>query len=544
MMDNFIRGVLNAHEPKEETHLTYPDAKKILANIDQELIWKYERPEFYKLVTENSYENKKCSNASSVVQLLMFFHYFFHRTCLSIIVPSSEDWAFDIFQSLNATGTPLTAIETFKPLVVNTVNKYNNSKFKGSKSESYFIKIDDLFENYDTAEKKTKLTKEFLNVFRLIYEGKSLSNHFSQQRKWLNDSYNNLKTKAEKEEFVHRLANLAEYWVNVKNLDYSDFTIPAGLGELEDNELAILCIKYLDDASHRMADTILSRFYARVLRGIDGAGSDFIEASKAIAAFFTIWRSAFSNTGLDEVYRKLFELTDDLKQPNYSWINSEKEYSVQDLKTYLLSVLENKSIEKEDFWLEKASKNLKYDTAKTVCRFTLLVSSHNTIPDPDINGLTKKGKKGVNPYLGVEHYLSSDLRTIEHIAPQSNEDMCWENEIYSSQVEHLIGNLTLLPLDINSSLGNKSWKEKVIYYRHLALIDDDEATNLNNKAALEGIVLLKQTIDRLTRSTHASHINPIVVFAQNGGEWDHKFIKTRSLRICELLWGHIRPWLD
>jgi len=29
-------------------------------------------------------------------------------------------------------------------------------------------------------------------------------------------------------------------------------------------------------------------------------------ACKAVAAFFTLWRSALTNTGLDDVYRKLF----------------------------------------------------------------------------------------------------------------------------------------------------------------------------------------------------------------------------------------------
>jgi len=56
-------------------------------------------------------------------------------TLLFYIEPVSENWAFDMFQSLNATGTPLTALETFKPLVVSLVAS-NNGGFKGSKSKS------------------------------------------------------------------------------------------------------------------------------------------------------------------------------------------------------------------------------------------------------------------------------------------------------------------------------------------------------------------------------------------------------------------------
>ena len=47
-----------------------------------------------------------------------------------------------MFQSLNATGTPLTAIETFKPTVVNTVDGEEGYKFKESVSDKSFKKIE------------------------------------------------------------------------------------------------------------------------------------------------------------------------------------------------------------------------------------------------------------------------------------------------------------------------------------------------------------------------------------------------------------------
>jgi len=70
-------------------------------------------------------------------------YYLLQRCCFTLIEPVSENWAFDMFQSLNATGTPLTALETFKPLVVSLVAS-NNGGFKGSKSEEYFEQVDQL----------------------------------------------------------------------------------------------------------------------------------------------------------------------------------------------------------------------------------------------------------------------------------------------------------------------------------------------------------------------------------------------------------------
>ena len=545
LIDLYIKIIINAHK-QTETHISYPDAKNILRHIDQELIWGFDRDDYKNYVLSNDYNDKKCSNISTAIQLCMLFHYFFDRACLSVIYPTSEDWAFDIFQSLNATGTPLTAIETFKPLVVNTVNKGAHFKYKGSKSEEYFASIDYLFEVNDTAEQKSKLTKEYLNVFRLVYEGKSLSNHFSHQRKWLNDTYGSLGTAQKQEELIHRLSNLAKYWSNVKWFDSTSMTCFSGCHDLSDRnkELTVLCVRYLDDASHRMADTLLSRFYALVIRNTENAVDNFSQASKSIAAFFTLWRSALPNTGLDEVYRKLLEDNDDNETPNYSWASGIEELSIHDLKRYFLSVLAEKGITDKDAWLTKAYKNLRYDTAKTVCKFALLVSAHDTIADPDDVGLMKKGALGVSKYLDDSSWRSTDLKTIEHVAPQSNENGTWDVNIYSDQLEHSIGNLTLLPVDINSSIGNKSWQEKVLYYKHLALDDPGKSQNIRDEALHEGYILADETLELLTSARYASHMKSIVDFADADKAWDKVFIEKRAKRICELLWDELHPWLE
>jgi hypothetical protein len=544
-MDTFIDLVFTAHKQKE-THISYPDAKSILKHVDQELVWKHDREKYYSVIMNKEYVDKRCSNVSMAAQIAMLYHYLFDRTCLSVIYPSSEDWAFDIFQSLNATGTPLTAIETFKPLVVNTVNRYKDSKYKGSRSEENFKAVDKIFETNDTAEKKSKLTKEFLNVFRLVYEGRSLSNHFSQQRKWLNETYGNFTSAVDQEEFVHRLSNLAKYWENVKYFDISSMLNFHGLSQLsiEEKKLSVLCVKYLDEASHRMADTLLSRFYAMVLRGQDQAPEKFVEAAKVVAAFFTIWRSAFSNTGLDDVYRKLLEKSDECGIPNYSWCSNINELDVDDLKKYFLKVLEGKGISSKAEWIEKAEKNLRYDNAKTVCKFALLVSVHDTISDSNNIGLMCEGAKGLNSCMDIESWKSLEFRTVEHIAPQKNDDAGWDANIYSDQVEHSIGNLTLLPVDINSSIGNKPWNEKVVYYKYLALADKREQQRLHDAAIHEGIELSEDTIELLTSATHASHVAPIVNYANAGKLWDKTFIEKRSQRICNILWDRMHPWLN
>lgn len=546
VMDKYIDAVLDAHDEKDiEQRIPYPDAKKILAHISEDLLWDYDRKGLSDKVKSLPYSDQTCNKLATTVQLSAIFHYLFDRASLSEIQTHSDDWAFDIFQSLNATGTPLTAIETLKPLVVNTVNSYG--KYNGSKSADYFNQVDKLFENMDTVEKKVKLTKEFLNVFSLVYRGKPLSSHFSTQRKWLNKSYSDLQGNNEKEEFVHKLTDLASYWRNVKGFDHTTLACFHGLAGLtpDEKQTVILCVKYLDQAGHRMADTLLSRFYALIERGNSGADRAFLDVAKLLCAFFTLWRSVGSNAGLDEVYRRLLNSEDD-SAPDFSWNAIVTSADTSKLKKYLYKSLrtENKVISKED-WLERASVNLKYDSARAVCKFALLVSSHDTIPDSNNPGLMKKGHKGVAVYFDYVHWSSSDLKTIEHVAPQSDGNSGWDKEIYREQLEHSVGNLTLLPTSINSSVGNRSWEEKEIYFRHLAKKDEVELLRIRDEAANKGIVLSAETLELLTGATYANHVAPIVALSSSVGEpkWDRNLIENRARRICDLLWDHVEPWL-
>ncbi|PLW66894.1 DUF262 domain-containing protein [Pseudohalioglobus lutimaris] len=544
VMDAYLEAVMNAHQ-QSESHVSYPHAKKILSRLSEELIWKFDREELSGALKTGPYTDSKCAKIAAGIQISVLYHYLFDRACLSVIYPSSDDWAFDIFQSLNATGTPLTAIETFKPLVVNTVNQ--SGSYKGSTSERHFDEVDNLFINMDTVEKKAKLTKEFLNVFSLVYEGRSLSNHFSAQRKWLNNTYSDLDSDAQREEFIHRLSNSASYWKYVKWFDHNQLTCYHGLNSLSpaEKQEVVLCVSYLDDAGHRMADTLLSRFYALVIRGSQSSDRGFYEVAKAICAFFTLWRSIASNTGLDEVYRRILSNSDDDSIPKMSWGSSVDYSDIDKLKEYFRSELKReKNVDSKNSWLPKATSNLKYDSAKTVCKFALLVSSHNTIPDNAEPGLMKVGKSGIHSYFDHQHWISSDLKTIEHIAPHKSEGSNWDTKIYSTQLEHSVGNLTLLPTSINSSAGNRSWEEKVLYFKHLALTDTATQDALESEAINKGISLADETIELLTAAKYASHVTPIVEYANHNHAWNTDVIEKRAERVCDLVWDKMWPWLN
>ncbi len=305
-----------------------------------------------------------------------------------------------------------------------------------------------------------------------------------------------------------------------------------------------MCILYLKEANHKMANTILSRFYSQILRETLGSEKEFVLTCKAVAAFFTLWRSALSNTGLDEVYRRLLSTDENFGQ--MSWMGDPNALTLYNLKTRLISELKEKGVWEKTAWMNKAEQNLRYDYAKVVCRFALFVTSHDTIVDPNEPGLMKIGVSGSRTYLTPDKWIAPDFKTIEHIAPQRQqlrEEDFWDKELYQNDDYHRIGNLTLLPTDINSSAGNRRWIDKRIYYLHLAETDPDKLTVLEKEAGDYGVTLQQETINLLKRTTHKHHIAPIVQL-NTKDKWDKQIVDKRTKRMCEILWNRIHPWLQ
>lgn len=543
-----INSLLNNVEKAYDSNSNgedFPPAWKIIQGMKEVELWSYERPELVEIVNNRSNpmslaEKRVCS----LVQLFAFCHYLLQRCCFTLNEPVSEDWAFDMFQSLNATGTPLTALETFKPLVVNVVNSQsgNSEGFKGSKSEKYFNLVEELLAPLSSASSKNKLTNDYLTLFALTHDATKLSTHFSAQRRWLTETYNKFGSPEEREEFIRSMGELAIYWEKVRKFDPNkQLVIPETENVLDPHRKeAALCVLYLQDAGHKMAHTILSRFYSLVIRKQPTADSDFVFACKAVAAFFTLWRSALPNTGLDEVYRKLL-------REKMSWKQGNSQLTVQELKASLMGALKDKEIGTKEEWKKKATQYLRHNEAKAVCRFALFITSHDTISDQNNPGLMKIGTLGSSPsYLESTKWVSEDFKSIEHVAPQKpklSSDAAWDKALYENDDYEQIGNLLLLPTVINSSASNKAWIEKWIYYRHLAETDPENLASLKKEAEDNGVDLKDETINLLKKTQHKHHIIPIVQLGATG-QWNKSFVEQRTERICDILWERIYKWLS
>lgn len=536
-MNVWLNKVESAHRSDNEE---FPSAKQILHSMSQEALWDYERTDLAAAIKSFAESMDKTEErVCSLVQLFTFCHYLLRCCCFTSIEPTLEDRAFDMFQSLNATGTPLTALETFKPLVVSTANS-QDGEFKGSATEKAFECIDALFGSARSASDKSKLTNEYLTTFALAQNGDKLARQFSVQRQWLNRKYSSCSTREQREEFVQRMSELAMYWEKVVRFNPSSGAVIAGTEAIphSDQQLAALCVMYLEDANHKMAHAVLSRFYSLMLRQSSDADTMFFQACKAVAAFFTIWRSALPNTGLDDVYRKMLE-------EHMSWEKSGTALDINTLKGHLQVALQDprRAIGSKDTWKTKAIQYLRYDNARAVCRFALFVTAHDAIPDPNMPGLMKAGSAGYCSYLIPDRWRSDDLKTIEHVAPQKEDQIsAWDQNLYQEDTYQLIGNLTLLPTRVNVSAGNQGWIAKWIYYRHLAEINPTNLAALVKEAQTYGVVLADTTVKLLKDARHAHHIEPLVKLGASG-TWDKALVDKRTERICDLLWDRMYEWL-
>ncbi|MBD2437048.1 DUF262 domain-containing protein [Nostoc sp. FACHB-110] len=542
-INQWLQDVQDAHIQNGNKKFIFPTAEDIIGKINQENFWDYPRTELNNSITElvKARDNTTCS----LIQILGFSYYLLKCCCFTSIVPTSEVRAFDMFQSLNATGTPLTALETFKPLVINSVTSLGY-KFEESNFKKYFSEVDSLFDKLTSANSKNERTNEYLTLYAQTYNGSKLSKQFSKQRRWLNDNYNNLTTLPQKENFIRNMGDVAVYCKSIiyssskKNIANFIFNIVGeNLKDSAESKEAAMCVLYLLDAKHEMAHTILSRFFSSTRRiADDNRRKEFIGVCKAIAAFFTLWRAAIAGKYPDSEYKKL------LRQQDLSWDTNES-LTLQELKLKFLEILSRNGITDVDSFVSNAVENFRYKLSQTVCKFILFITADNTIVDSNNPGLMKIGRTGASPlYLDPYKWIDSNLETIEHIAPQDEKAQAgWGSELYENNNYDKIGNLTLLPSKINISASNKGWAEKYIYYSYLAEQDPSKVTKLKEFAVNRGINLNDSTINILQKTDYNHHVLPLIQVGIDG-IWNQNLVDKRSQRIYEILWKRLYEWLS
>ena len=502
--------------------------------------------------------------ACGSIKLLAFVEFLINRTHLTCIQCPTEDLAFDMFQSLNATGTPLTAIEVFKPLVINSYP----GNYGKSNAKEFFDEVDKLFDNMKDTSNKEKATNEILLLLALVHSGDELGKRFSAQRNWLFTEYEECESVHQKENFVKWIANICAYWENVSskrkpNKDSNTFPLVTHLIKLgmtpSDADSTAFCIYFLKDAGHAMAHYLLALFYGKLSRAQtrkeeETASTELLKVARACAAFYVYWQGTASGFP-DDVYRSLFNSTP-LNLSNKNGIdNQDSRFVIEHFRTELEG---RKVFDRDDrdnsesLWLESSTTKLGYGK-RAVCRFALFLGLNDRVPNmaKGHEGETKPGKDEFNRLLTCTKWFSEELAVIEHIACKDKPKPPYQYEPHPSDsiypgdnsVVDRIGNLTLWSREANSSV-NSEWPDKCLYYASLTTLTPTDSVDIDKLREELKVKEVPPGISDIVGRTYLPHLAPIVVCGQRGVTWDREVIDRRSYDMCSAIYEILEKWLS
>ncbi len=476
-------------------------------------------------------------------RLLVLAKYTNQRMAFTVVTADNEDDAFDMFEALNTTGEPLTAYETFKPKVLEAETL---EKFENSLSNNHLRKVDKYLDSYTKSEQKQRATAELLIPFALIETGYKLSKRLNDQRRYIRDRYAELEGIDDKRAMTNRLAMLSEF-VRFAWSPKDDANVNFSPLEISD-DIANLSILFLRKMKHNITIAPLCRFYDEA---VSTCGKDdgqekldwFKGALKATMAFSCLWRGAFGGTeNIDQKYRDIMSSgSESLGIGPFCYQSGSGELSLVSYKRMLRSLLDKERIQDREDWVSKAAQLDVYNHAsREVARLLLMAASHNSVAEEG-TGLVKVGRDGVNHVLLPSVWKNDNYFTVEHIAPQSKNNS-WQDDLYESDTTvHRLGNLILVPQEVNSVLGAKSWEHKQKMYCLLSSKDSVSFETAKNSCSKVGLSLSASADVVLGNTQYLPMCESLANF---NGEWNLNHVNNRSIRIAELAYDQLYRFLE
>ncbi|MFG3078209.1 DUF262 domain-containing protein [Streptomyces sp. NPDC048225] len=488
---------------------------------------------------------------AELMRLVMFAAYSLNRIALTVVQGKDEDYAFTIFESLNTTGEPLTAFETFLPRVV-MATKIED--YQGSDAYAYMKAVQGYLDRFDVGDKLQNATRDLLVTFALAETGKKLSKRLPDQRVYMRDTFERHKDSADdRSAYLRHLSDTAAFIGNTwEPLPNTSRTLP-GLEATVMTDTVKLCLGFLNALNHTIAIAPLVRFYSEAVHADEGEAKtkrivEFEKAIKAITAFTVFWRATRRGTGnIDSQYRAVmagdsltgmgplarqWEFPDESKpDPTVDAELLKKELAAR------LTHPKHGAIPNLASFLADASALPLYSISRPLTRFLLLAAYHDTIEDPENPGLIVQGKAGLASCFTADGWEDETHLTIEHIAPQQATSG-WDQEFYSEkETVHKLGNLVLAPGAANTSLSSRPWTEKKVLYAALGAKTADEAKSILNSS---GLTFAQTTEDLVAMQRYLPHLRAL---GQREDEWNPTFMDQRADVLLRLAYTRLKGWV-
>ena len=398
----------------------------------------------------------------------------------------SEDYAIDIFNTLNATGVPLTAFEILKSLAHKRTVSKDSSNSEATKLNGVEQGI-----RHMKKVKQTKYTDRLLLFMSMMHPelNREKLNSFRDKRNFLNDIDKNRHKSIP--EFIDTVCAVHKFTIENWEVSSKHRKI------FKDNDEQSICFDFLQSIGHDRTLPILFKF------------KDNHEAVKACVAFTCLWRGVAADANTDRIDAQYKDLTEDL----YS-----EDADLAGLKNKFRERLRNKwktaKGGQRDFtratWVEEFSNINIYKKIK-LSRFMLFIAFHESIFNSDSCCLIKSKLK----FLTSNNYHGNTYKTVEHIVPQSHKTI------------NKPGNLILLPQNINSKAGKQKFIDKKRIYEDCLAKEQHEGDDLPYLRILREIV----SYDEKDTDQHG-HLN-------------EQAIATRGERLGNAIWNTLaNDWLD
>lgn len=484
-----------------------------------------------------------------LVRLLLFSSYFCNCIVLTRVTTKDPATAFDIFDALNTTGQPLTALETLKPRVIHFEEQRGH--YAGSDSCTAFDSINrDLDQRFTDTSKKQSETKDLVVTFALYLEGKKLSKDLAAQRNFLRRSFDGAIESGDEAAriYTQSLAELAQfrryYWERDGIDELGRFHHPDRVGKVQ------VLMSFISSMRTSLALPILARYWTPELR--NAGDGDFLSVLESVVAFVVIRRGATGGTaGIDSDFRAIMAPPEGRGADRKfslcagSGLNKPR-LEIGELKRALRTLLKHKlrSLER-DSWARKTSRNPLYVQSGELARFMILAAAHHARPSKTHPGnWTRKDclAGDTNDFLNFQSWRNKRYSTVEHVAPRELPSISdWSQDLYHDNIlRHCLGNLTLLPPKENSAFGNSSWKKKKKLYQALTEMSESGRDKRLQEARASGITISDGTIELLKSGGALSLLNPL----RNVEDWSHDLVQRRSINIAKQCWDIVWPWLQ
>ncbi|WP_146492997.1 DUF262 domain-containing protein [Vibrio cyclitrophicus] len=480
---------------------------------------------------------------SELLYLTSFTKFLLNRVCLTYVEVNSESYAFDMFEALNTTGEPLTALETFVPKIIEHIQNTEDEEERENTLNS-LNSINSRFEGITKPAEKNKLTKALILGYVRAYVGSAKVTHLRDQRDAFLQSFAKCPV-ALRSDYVDQLCFTSDFifecWQPIQHSPQVN-----GLVKEPELDLATVCFRYLTDIKHDIVISLLVQFALKDQRnernGIES--SEFHEALKAITAFSVLWRAMSGGAdGIDTVYKQLHERTLEFNESEYQPFKLQDGFiniKLDVLKKFFVHKLEEKIEKKESVqvsiveqWLDVCSSQL--HLAKPGNQKMLILSAFHGMEFSE--GSFVRSNEERNNFLNLPMWNKiSEKDMVDTVFSKSKENLSeWSAELRDIEVNQKLGNVLIDPRGTLKPKALSGWEH--LAGRMQDALNDDLIVNIDEfveaKHSTEGE--LQAASLKLIRKYSE------IVYSQ---QWNEQAVKQRTIALLNNAWINLRTWLD